>query len=369
MDEPRKVSKFEADAVIRNKDGSLSVTGKATFEPPIPELNFFQRKRLEIMEGKTPQQLADMTPDNSLADGIAAGDFTIAETWKACEPKPNSPTPETTSFDIIEVLAGNELLGEHLPEEAGLKCWRTGFHSVPLQHAKEILAPLYLEHEITVRFSRRRNEDELRRRDAAAKAPNIIAGFPKTKQDLDELQVVEWNQRAMATCRKWLHDVAGNVRAGRGLSLRSRVTGCGKTTLLCATALEAVRESGQHARYIFVPKLIQMDFADIKTEMEIAEKTGILILDDIDAAVKPAASPHDLDSSRSRQLILRLVNERYNARLPIFWTSNTRTSAEFLYNLGDRIIRRITERNTKLEFGDEAWDWATKIENESKRNL
>ena len=91
--------------------------------------------------------------------------------------------------------------------------------------------------------------------------------------------------------------------------------------------------------------------------VSIASRTDLLILDDIDAGVRPASAPNDPDSSKSRTLLLRIINARYNHRLPTLWSSNAMSAGELQYNLGDRILRRMVEVSDKLEFGDGAWDW------------
>lgn len=306
----------------------------------------------------TVEERIASTPDDSLGDAIAQGLFSEADLMETCAPEAvelDRLDIEQPAYWVIKLRHEDGTVKELALRAGGVASFHPQWQNLPIKRIRQVLG---VPDTTRIDLEWRTSLHAQRREEAGKLSPDIVKQFPKTKRSFDQLQATDWNREAIAQAKRWADSVHDQLRTGAGLGIRHRQTGSGKTALVCVAALTAVAQSGLHAYFAYCPDLFAGSYTEMDAAAERAMKTDLLVLDDIDAAVKPAPAPNDPDSSRSRQVLLRIVNWRYNQRLPILWTSNTAHEEEILYNVGDRTLRRLAERSHVLRFGDAAWDWS-----------
>jgi len=323
--------------------------------PIARELSQREKEIAAKYKAASPRERAAMTGDAFIEAAFASGEFTEADLWLECDPQ-TATFGDDAFYPVIAVYKDGQQVTEYPPRMLGVAEWHPLYPDLPLEHAAKILKERF-DTEGELKFEERHNDEIARRERAHELLPEVLEQFPVMNHKFKDLQVTDWNREAMAICQKWVQNAISNIRMGKGLYLRHPQTGSGKTALLCVTAISALKLHGVHPRFVSTPSLMMSTFKEQNREIELAKQTDILILDDVDVGVKCAAPGNEPDSSRSRQVLYAMANYRYDKRLPIFWTSNTRIANQMQLNIGARSFRRITERGELLEFGQGTWDW------------
>lgn len=293
------------------------------------------------------------------------------EPWGPCEPiRPEDlegPWPEL--YAGIRITEGNRYQ-DFAHQSLGIAWFNDEARTEALRHAKQVAIDWYgFSKACTAKTVAIENEDAVRRAKARKLAPQIEEQFPILHRDFSKLRTTDWNRDATLKAMTWANHILDQLRTGTGLSIRHPMTGSGKTQLLVSATLAAVAKAGVHAYFVNVPDLIAMTYQEQDKIVKITQSTDILVLDDLDACVEPALPPADPDSHRSRKILYRIANARYNAKLPTLWSSNTESLEQLVYNVGDRTLRRLTERCTLLKFGPEAWDWGVWLSKNRQEEL
>ncbi len=315
----------------------------------------------------TGHERALATPDDAIPAALERGEFAETDLMEVGESAPHDPAMLPREYIVVAAYNANGHIADYHPCELGLHAWHPLYPRMPLVFCRERLSLRGIE-TTHVRFELRVNEALIRRELAAELAPDVHAQFPQGPRRFADLQCVEWNQDAIAKAELWVKQIDRALKEGIGIGIRHGQTGCGKTALISVAALSAVNRRGVHALFVYAPDLFAGEYKRQEEQVVRAVTTDLLVLDDIDAAVKAAIAPNDPDSSRSRSVMLRILNERYNKRLPVLWSSNTRNDGGFVFHLGARCERRLLERTHVLRFGDGAWNWAAHLRSKEKQH-
>lgn len=175
----------------------------------------------------------------------------------------------------------------------------------------------------------------------------MVSDLPKTFYGLD-------------TFAKFTANITERIEKGTGLYLYSRLTGTGKSTVACSIALEYIvqqlkqdyrqgKRTGQLVKFINIADFLE-DLRKGMNDKEAAEvalgttetlkRVPLVIMDDIGA---------EKVSEWTRERLLNIVSERYDAERSIIFTSNLAPN-EIEMVLGGRVRSRIEGMTVPIEF-------------------
>lgn len=151
---------------------------------------------------------------------------------------------------------------------------------------------------------------------------------------LDNFNRRQGTERALTLCRKWAdaYDAKGTTR---GLLLIGPF-GSGKTHLAVATAYRTVERCGGWPHFVSAATLAHQVKQGEKLDMRPvtgAIRPNLLILDDIGQTGR---------TEFDRELIYRIVSERYEGQKPTICTSNL-TESKLAESLGGALVSRLYE--------------------------
>lgn len=169
---------------------------------------------------------------------------------------------------------------------------------------------------------------------------------------------------------KFTGNIVERIEMGTGLYLYSRLTGTGKSTVACAIALEFIvqqlkqdyrlgKRTGQLVKFINIADFLEdlrkgmndKEAAEVAlATTEILKRVPLVIMDDIGA---------EKVSEWTRERLLNIVSERYDAERSIIYTSNLAPN-EIEMILGGRVRSRIEGMTVPIEFKTNK-DWRRKL--------
>jgi DNA replication protein DnaC len=185
-----------------------------------------------------------------------------------------------------------------------------------------------------------------------------MAGIPKRHAKFT-LATLPEDTVKLALLRSYGANVIERVSAGQGLYLYGG-TGTGKTTAVCTLAthyiiektladIRAGRRTRQLVAYLNVPDLlteIKRGFDDKDVERDVngwldeIARVPLVVFDDVGS---------EKSSEWSRERLLTLINERYDAERTTFFTSNL-TIPELAAPLGARLQSRIAGMTVEVNY-------------------
>jgi len=159
---------------------------------------------------------------------------------------------------------------------------------------------------------------------------------------------------------KFTSNIVERVEKGTGLYLYSRLTGTGKSTVACSIALEFIvaqlkqdyrvgKRTVQLVRFVNIADFLEdllkamndQDAAEVALGVtETLKRVPLLIMDDLGA---------EKVSEWTRERLLNIISERYDAERSIIFTSNL-APQEIEMVLGGRVRSRIEGMTVPIEF-------------------
>ncbi len=188
-----------------------------------------------------------------------------------------------------------------------------------------------------------------------------LAGLPRKHQKFihTDLPDTYFGKDAFG---KYTGNIVERMEKGTGLYLYSKLTGTGKSTVACSIALEFIVEKLKQDYRVGkrTPQLVKfINIADFLEDLrkgmndreaaeiamsttETLKRVPLVIMDDIGA---------EKVSEWTRERLLNIISERYDAEKAIIFTSNL-APQEIEMMLGGRVRSRIEGMTVPIEFKD-----------------